>query len=261
MNWRLLKPESNNAFMNMAIDEAILTERIDSYVPNTVRLYRWKPSAVSIGKFQSIDNEVYLEQCRALGVHIVRRPSGGGTVYHDSDGEITYSIIANKADIGTQDITIIYTKVYAGLTTALRRLGVTADFSAGNAKACPNLTVDGKKISGSAQCHKKNVVLQHGTLLVDVDFEKMFTFLRVPWSSSCMQVTDIARKRITSIRSQVGGSVTIEQVNAAVIDGFGRAMNAELIEGQLTRRELELAQELSAHKYASDNWNLLGETS
>ena len=88
--WRLLSLETNNAFMNMAIDEAILTARIDGKVPNTLRFYRWQPSAVSIGKNQIPDVELYLDACKQQGVDVVRRISGGGTVYHDFEGEVTY---------------------------------------------------------------------------------------------------------------------------------------------------------------------------
>ena len=81
-----------------------------------------------------------------------------------------------KAD----DIADVYTRIYSGLAGALSMLDVTADFNEGSAKACPNLTVNGRKISGSAQCHKRGVVLQHGTILVKVDLGKMFKCLRVP---------------------------------------------------------------------------------
>jgi lipoate-protein ligase A len=59
-SWRLLKLETRNAFMNMAIDEAVLTARIAGIVPNTLRFYRWKPSAVSVGRFQKVSEEVHV---------------------------------------------------------------------------------------------------------------------------------------------------------------------------------------------------------
>src|SRR4030042_3700244 len=98
--WRLLPIETCHAAVNMAIDEAILNARIANQVPNTLRLYRWQPSAVSIGKNQKPENEVYLDTAKKLGVDVVRRISGGGTVYHDFEGEVTYSVIARVADLG-----------------------------------------------------------------------------------------------------------------------------------------------------------------
>src|SRR3972149_8049646 len=111
---RLLKPETHNAFMNMAIDEAILTARTIGKAPNTLRLYMWNPAAVSIGKNQQLENEVHLDNCRKLGVNVVRRISGGGTVFHDSQGEVTYSIIAKQPDLHAKNNWAVYDKVYAG---------------------------------------------------------------------------------------------------------------------------------------------------
>ncbi|MEM3597216.1 MAG: biotin/lipoate A/B protein ligase family protein [Candidatus Bathyarchaeia archaeon] len=257
--WRLLKLETNNAFANMAIDEAILNARINGFVPNTVRFYRWNPSAVSIGKFQQINNEVHLENCRKHGVDVVRRITGGGTVYHDAEGEITYSVIANKEDLGAKDISEVYTKIYSGIVKALQILGLKADFNEGNARACPNLTIAGRKISGSAQCHKTGTVLQHGTILLDVNLEKMFTFLRVPWAKTCMEIVGIAKNKITSIKAELGKNISLETVYKALIDGFQETLKIQLIEEELTPYEKELAEKLCREKYATDEWNFHGK--
>jgi lipoate-protein ligase A len=259
--WRLLQLNTHDAMMNMAVDEAILTAKIADDYPNTLRFYRWKPSAVSIGKFQRVENEVQLENCKKLGVDVVRRMTGGGTVYHDAEDEITYSVVAGKEDLKAKDITAVYASIYAGLTEALKILRLTTDFSEGNAKTCPNLTINGKKISGSAQCHKAGVVLQHGTVLVKVNLERMFTFLRVPWAKTCMQVMDVAKKRITSIDDELGKDVSVSEVNSALVEGFSRALNVELTVGELTSFELELAERLCKEKYHRDEWNFHGENS
>ncbi len=260
-NWRLLKLETYDAYTNMAIDEAALNARITGHVPNTVRFYRWNPSAVSIGKFQSMENEVHLDNCRLNSIDVVRRITGGGTVYHDTGNEITYSIIIEKNAMHTQDIAFIYAKIYAGLTEGLRILGITADYGDGNAKTCPNLTVRGRKISGSAQSHKSGVVLQHGTLLLDVCLEKMFDLLRVPWAKTCMEVVNVAKNKITSIKDEIGKDISIEQVNMALIEGFQKALNVKLVEGCLTAYERELAEKLRKTKYATSEWNFQVENS
>jgi lipoate-protein ligase A len=258
--WRLLKLETYNAFVNMAIDEAILRARIAERVPNTLRFYRWKPSAVSIGKFQKPENEVYLDNCRRLGVDVVRRISGGGTVYHDAENEVTYSLIAKTEDLGVTDIAAVYARVYAGIADALRILGITADFNEGDAKNCPNLTVKGKKISGSAQAHKSGIVLQHGTLLLSVDLERMFTVLRVPWAKTCMEVVGVAKNKITSVKEELGHAVSAETANNALSVGFKNAFGIQLTEGELTPFERELAEELCREKYATDDWNFYGKS-
>ena len=258
--WRLLKLETHNAFMNMAIDEAILRARIAERVPNTLRFYRWNPSVVSIGKFQKPENEVYLDNCRRLGVDVVRRISGGGTVYHDAEDEVTYSLIAKTEDLGVTDIAAVYARVYGGIADALRILGITADFNEGDAKNCPNLTVNGKKISGSAQAHKSGIVLQHGTLLLSVDLERMFTVLRVPWAKTCMEVVGVAKNKITSVKEELGHAVSAETANNALSVGFKNAFGIQLTEGELTPFERELAEELCREKYATDDWNFYGKS-
>lgn len=256
--WRLLKPDTHDAFMNMGIDESILKNRIENLVPNTVRLYSWKPSAVSIGRFQDAKKEVHVEDCTKHGVDVVRRITGGGAVYHDSDGELTYSMVIKRKDIGTDDIGEVYAKIYSGLTEALKTLGVEADFNSGDVKACPNLTVNKKKISGSAQAHRKGVVLQHGTLLSRVDLEKMFTFLRVPWAKTCMQVAKIAENKITSIDAETGRTVSTIEIVDALVEGFEEIFKVRLETGKLTSKELEVAEYLRQKKYAMDKWNFSG---
>jgi lipoate-protein ligase A len=244
--------------MNMAIDEAIMNARIEGLNTDTLRFYRWRPSAVSIGKFQRVENEVHLENCKEGGIDVVRRITGGGTVYHDTKDEITYSVVANRESLKANDIADVYARIYTGLTEALRLLGVTADFNEGTAKACPNLTVKGKKISGSAQCHKRGVVLQHGTILAKVKLKKMFTYLRVPWAKSCMQVVSIARNRITSLRDELGKNVSTAELNHALIEGFQKGLDIKLVNGELAPHELELAERLCRQKYGTDDWNLRG---
>ena len=259
-NWRLLKLETHNAYTNMAIDESILTAKTKNLVPNTIRFYRWNPSAVSIGKFQNVENEVHLGNCRKYGVDVVRRITGGGAVYHDAEGEITYSVVANKKDLKTENINDVYIKFYDGIAEALKILGIEADFNEGNAKTCPNLTVKGKKVSGSAQSHKKGIVLQHGTLLIDVNLQKMFTILRVPWATTCMQVVNIAENKITSIQKETERNITIDEVEQALIQGFQKALNIKLTEGKLTTYERELAEKLYKQKYTTNEWNFHGKS-
>jgi lipoate-protein ligase A len=256
--WRLIPLETHNAFMNMAIDEAILTARVANRVPNTLRLYRWQPSAVSIGKNQNPHNELYVDNCRRIGIDIVRRISGGGTVFHSATDEVTYSVIAQTSNIA-KDIPATYQHIYAAITDALRLLGIPADYNTGDIKNCPNLTVNGKKISGSAQTIRKGTVLQHGTLLLNVNFTEMFTALRVPWATNCMQVATIAKRKITSIHETLGHAISPETANNALIAGFKNAFSIQLATSELTPYERELAETLCKEKYATDQWNFNGK--
>jgi len=258
--WRLVKLDVNNAFTNMAVDEAIVTARIKGLIPNTLRLYRWKPSAVSVGRFQSVANEVQTENCKQHGIDIVRRITGGGTVYHDSDDEITYSVIASERDFGAADVVYAYHTICNALMEAAKTLGVNADFNPGDPKNCPNIAANGKKISGSAQFHKGGVLLQHGTFLLDVDLQKMFTFLRVPWAKTIPDVVCVAQDRITSIRNELNQNVSSQKACEALTEGFKKALNTELTEEPISTYEQQLTSRLAKEKFSTDEWNINGRS-
>jgi lipoate-protein ligase A len=256
--WRLIGLETNNAFMNMAIDEAILTARIADKVPNTLRLYQWQPSAVSIGRNQNPAEEVYLENIRKYGIDLVRRISGGGAVYHDQNGEVTYSVTAKTANLG-KDIPGVYWRIYEAIVDALRLMGIPADFSPGDTKNCPNLTVSNKKISGSAQTAKRGIVLQHGTILLRTDLQKMFKLLRIRSTSDCMQAAQIAKNKITSIENELRHRITAETVANALAQGFRAMLKIGLQPATLTPYEEDEAQRLYRDKYTTDLWNNRGK--
>ncbi|UCH32627.1 MAG: lipoate--protein ligase family protein [Candidatus Bathyarchaeota archaeon] len=256
----MLKPKAYDAFKNMAIDEAILQSRICEKTPNTLRLYRWHPSAVSIGRFQNIYSEVNLENCSSHGVDVVRRISGGGAVYHDEENELTYSIVAKKEDLGINDVAEIFNYICRGIVETAHILGVDADFTKGNYKQCPNITIGGRKLSGSSQANRKGVVLQHGTFLVDVDLRKMFTFLKVPWIKASVDLEKIAERKITSIVGELGRQVSVAKVCKAVVEGFEKVLSRDLVEGNLTEDELKLARKLKREKFSTKEWNVNGKS-
>jgi lipoate-protein ligase A len=261
VSWRLINLQPRSAFLNMALDESLLRARIADLVPNTLRFYGWKPSAVSIGRFQKIEDELYLDQCATLGVDVVRRMSGGGAVYHDELGEITYCIVAKSKDMGTTDALQVYSKVYSAMTESLHNLGIEADYNEGNLKNCPNLTVKGRKISGSAQTIKSGVVIQHGTLLLKVDLHKMFSLIRVPWAQSNIQVVNVAKDKITSLEEELGYEVSPKTAANAIAQGFKTAFNATLNVGEFVHEEFQCAEKLAKEKYNSQTWTLFGKNS
>lgn len=255
-NWRLIPLETNNAFMNMAIDEAILGCRIKNLVPNTIRFYQWKPSAVSIGKNQNITKQIYPEALKEYKVDVVRRTSGGGAVYHDEKGEITYSITATISDLGS-DFTSVYTKIYSAIIDSLRLLGIPADFVKGDIKNCPNLTVNGKKISGSAQTVKRKTVQQHGTLLMNINLQKMFKLLRLK-DLDCHLAYEIGKRKITSIQDEVKHAISANTVANALEQGFKAILKIGLKTDKLTYKEKTLAKKLYENKYLTAEWNQEG---
>jgi len=114
VEWRLLPLRVDDAFMSMAIDEALLKLNAEGKSPNTIRFWRWLPTTVSIGCFQSVEREVDLEVAKRYGVDVVRRITGGGAVFHDHDGELTYSVVCKQGDV-PDEIIESYRLICSGL--------------------------------------------------------------------------------------------------------------------------------------------------
>ncbi|MEM2093776.1 MAG: biotin/lipoate A/B protein ligase family protein [Candidatus Bathyarchaeia archaeon] len=249
--WRVIGLDIYDAYTNMAIDEAICQLRSKGKSPNTIRLYRWNPSAVSIGYFQLVEQEVDVEACRDLGIDVVRRMTGGGAVYHAYEGELTYSIIVEEEHHKIpKDIIKSYELICGGIVEALRMLGLKeAAFRPVN-----DVDVKGKKISGNAQTRRWGVIVQHGTILVDTDIKTMFKVLKVSKEKISDKLIKSAEERVTTIRRELGRSVTFEEVAGSLKVAFSKVLGIETFPGNLTAEEKELAQLLKKEKYSTRTW-------
>ncbi|MDH5702746.1 MAG: lipoate--protein ligase family protein [Aigarchaeota archaeon] len=253
--WRLIPLATHDPHMNMAIDEAILIARTSGEVSNTLRFYQWSPSAVSVGRNQKIYEEVDLQACRNASIEVTRRPTGGGAVFHDSKNEVTYSIVLKNTEVlRARDLLASYILIGEALIAGLRHLGVQATFDASSPRQCPNLRVNGRKISGNAQTRLRDTLLQHGTILLKIDYQAMFSFLRVPFLPDRQNLLEHARTRITSLSQETGRSIHPTQVCEAMAKGFEETLDMHLEESQLTKRELERAKRLRRKKYATVVW-------
>ncbi|MEM2454466.1 MAG: biotin/lipoate A/B protein ligase family protein [candidate division WOR-3 bacterium] len=249
--WRLLDTGLKDAYYNMALDEAIAVARSKKLVPNTIRFFRWEPSAVSIGYFQSMEEEVDIETCNRLGINYVRRRTGGGAVYHDRDGELTYSIVVNEEHpLISKDLQKTYEILCFGLIRGLRILGVPAEFRPIN-----DIVVEGKKISGNAQTRNMGVVHQHGTILRDVNPKLMFTVLKVPSEKIRDKMIKSVEERVTSINRYLEREVSFDELKRALIMGFEDTFNIRLVPGEVTEFEEKLAIKLKDEKYSTREWN------
>jgi lipoate-protein ligase A len=252
--WRLLLTGDKSAFDNMATDEAILRCVVEDKSSSTMRFYGWQPSAVSIGYFQGIEQEVDLDVCREKGVDVIRRLTGGGAVFHDHDGEITYSLAVKESHPRIpRKVMDSYGLLCGGLVAGFERLGIDAEF-----KPINDIIVNGKKISGSAQTRRFGGVLQHGTLLCDVDPHLMFTLLKVPNEKIRDKLIQGVEERVTSVRREMGigdvSPVDKDAVIRAMVAGFERVLGIELVPGALSDEELALAERIKAERYATKAW-------
>jgi lipoate-protein ligase A len=249
INFRLLQTGFKDAFTNMAIDESIMIHVAQRMAPPTIRLYGWQPPAVSIGYFQGLSEEVDLEKCQELGVDYIRRITGGGAVFHED--EVTYSLaIPQDNPLIPENVLESYRVICGGIVAGLSELEITAEFVPLN-----DIIVDGKKISGSAQTRRKRTILQHGTLLLDCDVEKMFSILKVPYEKLRDKIISDVRQRVTSIKDISLKEVAFDEICVALAKGFEISLNSVLEPGELSETEISLAEEIKRDRYTNPDWN------
>jgi lipoate-protein ligase A len=249
--FRFIDLEVHSAFENMAIDEAIMLSMKEEKVGPTLRLYRWSPSAVSIGTFQGMRDEVDTDFCKAQNIDVIRRITGGGAVYHDYNGEITYSIILpSRHRLAPDDIIESYKIICNGIIMALEHLGIKSEF-----KPINDVVTNGKKISGNAQTRRYSCTLQHGTILLELDVNLMFQALKVPKEKISDKMIEDVRQRVTSITDVLHREVLMDELNKALQFGFSKALAIDLVNGQLISEEKELTKRLIKEKYCTPDWN------
>ena len=196
--WELIIDGAIDGISNMAIDAALLEEVEHSADPKTiVRFYGWRRPTVSLGNSQKMDKAVDADYCRAQGIDIVRRPTGGRAVLHDD--ELTYAVISNDSVHFGDTIYGNYKRVSEALCLGYNRLGIpavlapdTKRVSAGiNGYDAPcflsparyELMVDGRKIAGSAQRRIRRSFLQHGSMPITCNRDVLARATRLPDTS------------------------------------------------------------------------------
>lgn len=271
-NWRLIQSGIQDSAWNMAVDEAILIAHSKGKVPPTIRFYGWNPPTLSIGYFQQVEREVNLDQVRKRGFGFVRRPTGGRAVLHDQ--ELTYSLIVSE-DYPEMPASVIqsYLVISQGLLEGFQRLGLSAEiisledeetkeaYASLGTSACfdaPSwyeLTVEGRKVAGSAQMRQRGTILQHGSILLDLDADALFDVLRFSSDRVKERIKHGFAERAVAINQLSSKPIEFEEALHAFTHGFSRGLGIQLISGELTPFEEELALELVHTRYGTDTWN------
>ena len=257
MQCRFIDTEFNDASTNMAIDEALA---LNCSIP-ILRIYQWKPAAISIGYNQNIQKEINIDYRKKNKIDIVRRLTGGKAIFHDK--ELTYSfILSENLNLLPKDIVGSYKIIAQALVITLKKIGLNAEIKKQKEKIatpiCFNssnwyeLTVNNKKISGSAQRRFDGKILQHGPIIIDFDYEKNSLLFN---SDNEIDNINNLKKRITSLKNELNKNIDIKELKEAIKDGFKKNFNFNIIDDSLTKEELLLAEKLRKEKYETDEWN------
>ncbi len=251
--WRFIPLTVNNGFWNMALDEAILKAAIEKKSPNTLRFYKWKPSTASIGRNQSLTDEINVQFAKEKGFNVVRRITGGGAVFHDEFREITYSIICPikfLKKLGANKVIDQFEIITLGIIAGVSYFGLKPEKDIIH---CPAILLDGKKFSGNAQVRRKGYILQHGTILLDIDPELMYSVLKTPKNVTKSRMVRSVRAKCIGIKKNLE-NYDEGKLLGSLKKGFENALKINCKEGSFIEEEIKLAEELVLTKYSTLNW-------
>jgi len=251
-HWRLIIDGDLPGARNMARDVALLEAVADGEAASTLRLYGWDPPCLSLGRHQGIE-AADLEFCRAEGIDVVRRPTGGRALLHNL--ELTYAVIAplNEGPLpcGLQET---YRVICSALVRAVRALGVDAELTGGEvnlqlpnpkttipcfeAPAGGEVVVGGRKLVGSAMRAHGGAILQHGAILLDWNGRLQ---------AGAMGLYDDAslRQKVTTLRDELGRELPQAVLEEALVEAFGSELGVGFETEQPSDAERAREQELA----------------
>ncbi len=250
--WRLVISTPQQASLNMGIDEVLLASAVARSQP-VLRLYSWDPPAVSIGYAQAVERHIHLDRCRQQGIPIVRRMTGGKAVFHDL--EVTYCLsgppdrIPFIGDLMTSYRTIASALLrmltafglngkMAPADTRASRVGISSCFAAASAY---EITIDDRKIIGSAQKRTQNGILQHGSILLDYQEER--------WRELMCRGTEGSMGHVTSLMEAMGAAVSKDDVISAMVRAFEDEFGMRFEREDMDELEQDHARQVSICRY------------
>lgn len=255
---RLIIQGQQHAYFNMALDEALSEAVRQNSAPPTLRLYSWDKPSLSIGYFQRA-SDVNIEYCSKKGYPLVRRLTGGRAVLHDS--ELTYSFSASSLTPPFQhSLMEMYRIVSNAMVRALGTCGIEARISSGkkaarrNNSACfrtvsyAEITIDGKKVIGSAQKRFSNGFLQHGSILMDFNAKELSRTLGQDGKDSYSDICGV---------NEYAPGITMDDLGSALKEAFEKELGAKLITDNPSAIEMKRARELERNKYSTPEWIFL----
>ena len=262
--FRLLVTEPLDGAQNMALDEALLLSRLRFASNATLRFFAWAPPTISLGYGQRLDGRIDLDAAARMGLGLVRRPTGGSAILHEGpEREVTYSVVAAAGDFpGADDLLGTYRWIGAALCVGLRAVGAPVEMVAvqpSDPAAMPafcfartgsyELEVEGRKLVGSAQRRQGSAFLQHGSVMLAANPER----LRRAFPGTADPLAGM-----TTLEAVLGRRPSFEETVEKLAQGFREAHGIGLEPGGLTTEETALAESLARDKYATPEWTQAG---
>ena len=271
--WNFINTGSQDPYYNMAMDEALLNFVSRGEIDPVIRFYTWNPATLSIGYFQRLQKEIDIEKVNEKGFGLVRRQTGGRGVLHDK--ELTYSVIVPESHPNMPStITEAYRVISQGLLEGFKNLGFETYFAVPRSKEereklkqprssvcfdAPSwyeLVVEGRKIAGSAQTRQKGVILQHGSILQDIDIDELFDMFIFKNDRLKAKMKEAFVEKAVAINDISDTHITLSEMEKAFEEGFKTGLNIEFKPLELSEQQLAEVKELE-EKYRSDDLALI----
>jgi lipoate-protein ligase A len=265
-DWRLVTTPAAHGAWNMAVDEALLEAVGRGESPATLRLYDWEPPCLSLGYAQPLA-DVDLLRLQEHGWELVRRPTGGRAILHTD--ELTYSVIAPLHEPRVEGgVLKSYSRLASALMEAFRLLDLPVEINDQEVTKTriPNpvcfevpstseITVNGKKLVGSAQARRKESILQHGSVPLTGDLSRIVQVLVFPSDKARMLAAERLLQRATTVETALGKVVSWSEAAQVFTAAFNSVLDISLQPGELSSQEKIRSGQLSAKKYAFPDWN------
>lgn len=232
--FKLIISQAASATYNMELDEKIFMRFLEDRIP-VLRLYRWVRPSFTYGVYQDPQIEIDLKQCSLDGVDVAKRITGGGILFHHD--EITYSFVCSKEDVGEpENVFVSYREICAFLINFYKSLGLSANFAlesesfkhkSAPSELCSNsyekydILINGKKIGGNAQKRKRQVIFQHGSIPISIDWNFVRRYIKnLP--------LDIATS-VTSLSEELGFVPEKDMLEQKLVDAFSSTFGVNFI--------------------------------
>ena len=245
--FRVIDTGVRDGRLQIAFDAALIELHKTGKTPDTIRFLRFEPSAL-IGRHQAMRHEVHLDYCRANGIGLVRRITGGGAIYLD-EGQVGWELVLSRRRLPLPTLgdytRAICEAVAAGLSSAF---GIAARFRPRN-----DIEVGGRKLCGTGGFFDGDTLFYQGTVLVDADPARIVGSLNVPEAKLKKRALDSAGQRVVTLKELLGGHAPpVDAVHRAVLDGLSRGLDLTLEPGAPSADEEALAARIHEEEIGTD---------
>lgn len=218
----------------IAFDQALIDAHKAGRIGDSIRFLRFPPTAL-VGRHQALSREVRVDYCKAHGIGIARRITGGGAIYFD-EGQLGWELVFRRSTLGIASLADLAREICEAAAAGLRRLGVDARYRPRN-----DIEVGGRKVSGTGGFFDEDTLFYQGTVLVDMDPAHMTAALNVPEAKLAKRALDSAAQRVVTLKELLGSAPGIGVIQDALLEGFGECLGITPMPDAITEYEEALA--------------------